>query len=224
MRSSAEGQPPARRKKFTPDFASPPPEFSHREPLEHAISDALRAAAGRVADWKRARSEPADGRLRYAIGAREIGPRSAVAKALDGLTPLVRCQDSGAPEFHAVGLRSLAAIAGASTDQVALELGEPAEHGEHEAAVRCRGVGPSISQGFEPGASLGDPINDVEQIAGQARQPIELRDHVRPIVRVVKAGMENSEEILSPGRVKDRSGAEHMPLVAAASSLCIALP
>jgi len=71
--------------------------------------------------------KPADGRLRHAIGAGEISLRSALSKALDRLALLVRCQDSGAPEFHAVGLRSLAAIAGASTDQVTLELGEPAE-------------------------------------------------------------------------------------------------
>src|SRR5262245_8244910 len=69
-----------------------------------AISDALHGAACRVAEWKRARFEPTDRRLRDAVGARDIGLRSAVAKALDGLAPLVLCQDSGAPEFHTVGL------------------------------------------------------------------------------------------------------------------------
>jgi len=60
-----------------------------------AISDALCPAVGRVADWKRARFEPADRWLRHAIGAGEIGLRSAITKVLDGLALLVRCQDSG---------------------------------------------------------------------------------------------------------------------------------
>src|SRR5262245_35311148 len=117
-------------------------------PLDRArsISGALHGAAGRVADWKRARFEPADRALAHAVGAREIGLRSAFPKALDGLAPLVRGQDSGPPEFHTVGLGSLAAVAGASDDQVALELSQPTDDGEEQLAMRRRGIGPRLGR------------------------------------------------------------------------------
>jgi hypothetical protein len=45
-------------------------------------------------------------------------------------------------EPNAVRHGARPAFAGARADQVALELGKAAEHGQHQAAVRCRGVGP----------------------------------------------------------------------------------
>jgi hypothetical protein len=44
-----------------------------------------------------------------------------------------------AAELDASVLGSLAStLAGACTDEFALELGEPSEHGQHQAAMRCR--------------------------------------------------------------------------------------
>jgi hypothetical protein len=50
------------------------------------------------------------------------------------------------------------AFAGARSDQIALELRQSAKHDQHQAAVRCRGVGPCLAKRFETGFLLGDPI------------------------------------------------------------------
>ena len=40
------------------------------------------------------------------------------------------------------------------TDELSLELGEPAEHGKHQPAVRCGGIGPCISKRAETGLAF----------------------------------------------------------------------
>jgi hypothetical protein len=42
--------------------------------------------------------------------------------------------------------------------------------------MRCGGVGPSIGQGPKPRTGLRHGVEDVEQIAGAAGQPVEARD------------------------------------------------
>jgi hypothetical protein len=51
--------------------------------------------------------------------------------AIDGLPPC---------------LRTLAPLSGPRPDQFALKLGETAQNGEHQTAMRCRRVSPSISK------------------------------------------------------------------------------
>ena len=72
-------------------------------------------------------------------------------------------------------LGPFAALAGPGADQFALKLREPTKDRQHQPAVRCRGVGPAIGQRFETGSSLGDGVEDVEQVAGRAGQTIQPR-------------------------------------------------
>src|SRR5436190_16279927 len=69
------------------------------------------------------------------------------------------------------------AFARACPDQLAFELSKPAEHGEHQASVRRRGVRPCIRQRTEASAALRDGVERVEQIACGSRQPIQPRHH-----------------------------------------------
>src|SRR5262249_40035964 len=75
------------------------------------------------------RSQPANGRLRDAVGAGQLCLRGALREALHGLTPLMGCERRRATEAHALRLRAVAAGAGSGEDQLALELGQAAEHG-----------------------------------------------------------------------------------------------
>jgi len=79
-------------------------------------------------------------------------------------------------ELHALGLRSSTAITGASKDQGALKLGQAAEHCQHQPAVSCCGIGPSIVQALEARIAIRDLLERVEQIPRRARQAIQSRD------------------------------------------------
>src|SRR5262249_28780448 len=59
--------------------------------------------------------------------------------------------------------------------QAALELRQTAQDGEHQPAVRRGGIGPAVMQALERRALVADLMQDVEQIAGRARQPIARR-------------------------------------------------
>jgi len=73
--------------------------------------------------------------------------RLAGVPPLQGLALLVGGELGLAAHLHATGLGELPALAGARADQLALELGQTAQDGEHQAAVGCGGVGPGIAQG-----------------------------------------------------------------------------
>src|ERR1700722_7707582 len=88
------------------------------------------------------------------------------------LPPLVRTELLRSHEAHASFLGPLSAFAGAGADQRPLKLGEPAEDGEHELAVRRRGVGPRVLDRAETGTGLSDGFEDVEQVPRGARQTI----------------------------------------------------
>src|SRR5262245_11628014 len=85
-----------------------------------AASRADRACLERA--W---RSQPANGRLRDAAGAGQLCLRGALREARHGLTAWMGCERRRATEAHALCLRA----AGSGEDQLALELGQPAEHG-----------------------------------------------------------------------------------------------
>ena len=58
----------------------------------------------------------------------------------------------------------------------AFELRQPSEHRQHKSAM-CRGrVGPSIRQGSEASPGLRHGVEDVEQITGRSRKPVEASD------------------------------------------------
>jgi len=62
-------------------------------------------------------------------------------------------------------LGTLAALTSARADQLTFELGKATKHGQHQPAVRRRGIGPSIAQAFEAGTAVRDFLQHVEQIA-----------------------------------------------------------
>jgi hypothetical protein len=61
-------------------------------------------------------------------------------------------------------------------DQFALELGEAAEDGQHQSAVRRGGVGPGVAERAKADVLAAEQREDVEQVARRARQPVEPRD------------------------------------------------
>jgi hypothetical protein len=61
----------------------------------------------------------------------------------------------------------------ARTNQIPLEFGQPGQHGQHQAPVRCGGVGPCVAKGFETGCLGGNRRERVQQVAGGSRQPVK---------------------------------------------------
>src|SRR5262245_35533687 len=86
------------------------------------------------------------------------------------------CERRRATEAHTPRLRAGAAGAGSGEDQLALELGQPAEHGEQEPTVRCGRIGPGITERLEGGTGFADRVEDVEQVAGAPGKPVKPRD------------------------------------------------
>jgi hypothetical protein len=66
--------------------------------------------------------------------------------------------------------------AAACADQRPLKLGEPAEDGQHELAVGCRGVGPGVLDRAEDGTGLSDGLKDVEQVPRGVHQAVQAGD------------------------------------------------
>jgi hypothetical protein len=81
------------------------------------------------------------------------------------------------PIHHPARLRALSALADATADKFALELGQTTQHGQHEPAVLRGGVGPHVPQRLETGALIGDGTEHVEEIASRLRQPVEPGHH-----------------------------------------------
>lgn len=91
------------------------------------------------------------------------------------------------------------ALAGPGPDQLALELREAAEDRHHEAAVRGGGIGPRVGERPEAGAAFGDLLEDVQQVAGRARQAVEACHHQHV------AGGEAADRALEAGSVATRA-------------------
>jgi hypothetical protein len=87
---------------------------------------------------------PARGRISHAhvlnpdvIAAGDVHQRFLTGIAVrDDFAALVRCQLTRTAEQHAMCLGALAVLAGAGNDQVALELGQPAQYRQDQLAVR----------------------------------------------------------------------------------------
>ena len=95
--------------------------------------------------------------------ARDVRLRLASTQSPDSFLPLVRVSLRGLAEPHAAILGALPAIAGARNHQRALELGQAAEHREHQLAVRRGAVGPCIAQRAEAGTALGQLGNELRR-------------------------------------------------------------
>src|SRR5208337_2280582 len=121
--------------------------------------------------------QPRNRAVRDIEGARNFARRLASVAALDCFFFLVRCEFRRSPHVNASRLRALAAFAGASADQLALELGKPAQDGEHKPPVRSRRVRPCVAKGTKARALLGDLRQRVGKVARRTRETIKARDN-----------------------------------------------
>jgi len=115
------------------------------------------------------------------VGASDISLRLATGQPLQCFPPLMRRHLARTTEAHAARLGALATLARAGADKLALELGEPTEHRQHQPAVRSRGVAPCVLERLEAGTPLGNGSQDVEQVPRRSRQPVEARDDERVV-------------------------------------------
>src|SRR5258706_12510790 len=111
-----------------------------------------------------------------AVAPSDVHQSFALLAPRQGLPTLMRVELWRTSEAHAALLSALAALASPGADQFALELGQAAKHREHQSTVRARCVGPGVLEALKPGTPLGERRNDVEQVSGRARQPVEPGD------------------------------------------------
>jgi hypothetical protein len=113
----------------------------------------------------------------------------------------------------------LAPLGGARPDQVFLELGQPAQHGQHQAIVRGRRVGPGVGEGTEAGFLAGDRRENAQGGTGRAGEAVEPCHH-----RHVAVGelVEQAAKLRPVGLVALRHLAEHLfrPIPAQRRDLC----
>lgn len=74
-----------------------------------------------------------------------------------------------------LGLGAAAAFGGAGADQVALNIGEAAENGNHHPPGAGAGVGPRLRKRAELRLGVHDPLDDLEQVEGAAGEAIDAR-------------------------------------------------
>src|SRR5262245_619304 len=110
--------------------------------------------------------KPRDRRLRDAVGAGQFCLRFPIGKAPESFCLLVRRESTRPSESHAAVLGALAAFTGASPDQLALELSQPAQYCQHQSAVRRCGVCPCVPETAEVCVALADSGQYIEQVAG----------------------------------------------------------
>jgi hypothetical protein len=90
------------------------------------------------------------------VAAADLGQRLALLSAFDRLALLVRpeLRRSAHPLPSCHG--PCPPLSGARADELALELGEAAQHGEHQAAMRGRDGGRGVAKRTEAGLLAGD--------------------------------------------------------------------
>src|SRR5262245_50197672 len=89
-----------------------------------------------------------------------------IRKALKSFCPLVRRESTRPSKLDAPSLSAFAAFACAVTNQFSLELGQTSENREHQPAMRCGGIRPTVLQAAEAGFTLADGGQHIEQVAG----------------------------------------------------------
>jgi len=93
-----------------------------------------------------------------------------------GQLPLIFVHLLGPSESDAAFLGVRPARAGTLADEVALEFGDSGEDGHDHFARVGRGIGPGFRDGLEAGTGEADRLDNLKQIAGGARQPVEFPD------------------------------------------------
>src|SRR6516225_943525 len=110
------------------------------------------------------RLQPRDGRMAHTVATRDIHQRLARLAPCQSLLPLMRRELMRAAKAHAALSGTLAAFTRPGADQLALKLGQAAENCEHQPAVRAGRVCPGVMQRLKTCATLGDVIEDIEQV------------------------------------------------------------
>ena len=88
------------------------------------------------------------------------------------LLPLVGGELEGPAKALSLCLGAAAPLAGAGLDQFVLEFRHPAQHAQHEPAMRGGGVGPHVGEGSEPRPTVGNGFERVQKIEGGACQSV----------------------------------------------------
>lgn len=100
---------------------------------------------------------------------RRFAHRCAFADETLSERDLVRSELGLTPELHAARHGCRAAGTGTLVDQLALELRDAGEHGEHHASRRRGRVGPGLGERAQPRSRLVQLLGDVEQVARRPR-------------------------------------------------------
>jgi hypothetical protein len=101
----------------------------------------------------------------------------ASVQPLDRLAALMCRKFAWSPESQAAHLRSLPAFPGPGFDERALEFGEAPQDRQHQHPMRRRGVAPTIIERTEASAGLLHSFQDIQQVAGRARQAVQPGHH-----------------------------------------------
>src|SRR5215471_11876803 len=106
--------------------------------------------------------EPTDRRMIDGVGKRNLAQRLAGCHTLQGFARLMLGQLRLPAKSYAFGHGASAAFVSPLQDQAALKFSNAGKHGQHQAAMCTRGVGPRIAERLEASAFLADQVDDPE--------------------------------------------------------------
>src|SRR5262249_51617164 len=88
----------------------------------------------------------------------------------------MRGESRGTTETHATGFSTGSTVTGTGEDQLTLEFSQARKNSHHQAAMRAGRVCPGVMQRLKACATLGDVIEDIEQVPRRACQAVEPGD------------------------------------------------
>ena len=122
------------------------------------------------------RSQPRDRGVVDAIGPSNSRQRLPALSPSQGFLPLMWGEFGLAAKSYTPLCRLFSALTGSRPDQVPLELGQAAQHSQHQAAVRGSGVGPIVIERPKARLFVGNSRKGVEQVARGTGEPIQAGD------------------------------------------------
>src|SRR5215469_2409752 len=99
-----------------------------------------------LAGYIASRAEPRNRALAHIVAVGQFLQRSALRAPFGGLFLLRRCQRRGASHVLSLGLGAAPAFGGTGADEIALNIGEASEYGQHQAPGAGAGVSPRLRQ------------------------------------------------------------------------------
>lgn len=94
----------------------------------------------------------------------------------EGFCLLFRSEGRGATETDSLGLSASAAFSGSLSYERPFEFRNTGQHRHNHSAVRCRCIGPGLSQRPEGRALCRDGFRQCQHVEGGARKPIKTGD------------------------------------------------